>query len=253
MEFDYLRGNKALFAGANEAAMVVYELPDTGEVFFAESTTPGTRYWHADGSPGLRIGLIGTRLNKLVLMAERRPKAGEVARAAVRSAANPDRFNMIMTAAKRAEAPAAEPAPAAAIIPPEPIPPTSDTGFLALDQFDFADRKEPPQGEIAISISPRLKFSVRKALADEGDHIEVQLNPQTHQLRLRKVTEGGQRVRRGRAVGCAKLSHSLSFPDGKSFSMLLSPAEDGWLYGDIPEANRGRLSQIRRIDGESQC
>lgn len=232
MEFDYLRGNKSLFDRAPIEAMAVFENHINGDIFFAESTKPGTRYWLADGTPGARIGLIGSRYNALALVAERRRHIGPINQPA-----------LIPVYTKKPDPVAKKIAAAVIAAKPAPVP---DDGFTSVDQIEISDVNTP--AELAVLISPKSYFAVRKAVAEEGERVEIQLSTEKGQLRLRKVTDGGILIKKNRSAGCANLSNALSFPESKSVSIPLTLAEDGWLYGEIPFNNRARFDKVRKLE-----
>ena len=117
-DYDYLRGNKQLFDRAPEQAMVVFEDFLNGDIYFAETSQPGTKYWNADGSPGLRMGLIGKRYSALAVSAERRLRI--IPKDKPQVTAMPPRFDMIKNAAKKkplVPTPIAKPATAQELTP----------------------------------------------------------------------------------------------------------------------------------------
>lgn len=262
-EYDYLRGNKQLFDRAPAQAMVVFEDFINGDIYFAESTQPGTRYWHVDGSPGLRTGLIGKRYAALSVSAERRPRITPVAKPEGTKPV-PPRYDMIKGAANRKPL---TPTPIEAKQKPVDEPPrlpvetmtytkepevkklVVDDGFLGVSQFEISDRinNRVMSDTPALRVSPKSYYIVRQCIAEVGERVDLQINPKTAKLRIRKVADGGAEIKKHQAIGCAKLSHACSFPDDKSFVVNLRLADDGWYYGEIPEANRARLDKVQRV------
>ncbi len=264
MEYDYLRGAKSHFNGAPDQAMVVFENAQTGQIIFAEASTPGSKYWFSDGTPGPRIGLIGSKFHAFTLVAERRMHVGQPV-GGPRPPVDSRRFDHLKSPAKKAAEASATPADKPMMPVAESTTPASwsgvdkgmignhdleplnqEDGFLDMNGFELSDHKPPRPGEHVIRFSPKLFFSVRQCMADAGDSVELQFNPNTGVVRFRKVEQGGAQVKKARIVSCAKLSRALHYPDGKSFAVTLEARDDGWLYGVIPDVNRANFHKIQR-------
>lgn len=275
-QYEYLRGQPSLFAGAHPDAMVVYEHTETEAVYFAVSEEVGAKYWHADGSEGRSVGLIGLIRRQLNCCAVRRriraaaPAAGLASIAVTREPAKRRanlRFDMIKAKAERVATPVVEPETVKSepIPEPEPTPeceqmpePIAATPVAEFDDAEFLDL---PSYKIEghfnrVATIPRITvakcgiISLTKLICEPGDRLEIQISPVSALIRLRKTDDEskGLLVSKSRCVSTAKLAASLTYEDdAKSCPMELT-LRDGWYYGTIPEVNRGKLSKLKPVN-----
>ena len=98
-------------------------------------------------------------------------------------------------------------------------------GFVSI--FDLANRSDCA----VLTIYAKGTFMVNTAVASSGDRIDVQLDPKSGKIRVRKVEQGGAKQAGGQTFSCAGGARLFHFANGAKKVRIELIKVDGWWQG----------------------
>nr|DAM52200.1 MAG TPA: hypothetical protein [Caudoviricetes sp.] len=98
-------------------------------------------------------------------------------------------------------------------------------GFVSI--LDLANRS----GCAVLTIYAKGTFMVTTAVASSGDRIDVQLDPKSGKIRVRKVEQGGAKLAGGQTFSCAGGARLFHFANGAKKVRIELTKVDGWWQG----------------------
>jgi hypothetical protein len=98
-------------------------------------------------------------------------------------------------------------------------------GFVSI--FDLANRS----GCAVLTIYAKGTFMVTTAVASSGDRVDVQLDPSSGKVRVRKVEQGGVKLAGGQTFSCAGGARLFHFANGAKKVRIELTKVDGWWQG----------------------
>lgn len=98
-------------------------------------------------------------------------------------------------------------------------------GFVSI--FDLANRSDCA----VLTIYAKGTFMVNTAVASSGDLIDVQLDPSSGKVRVRKVEQGGVKLAGGQTFSCAGGARLFHFANGAKKVRIELTKVDGWWQG----------------------
>ena len=82
-----------------------------------------------------------------------------------------------------------------------------------------------------LTIYAKGTFMVTTAVASSGDRIDVQLDPKSGKIRVRKVEQGGAKLAGGQTFSCAGGARLFHFANGAKKVRIELTKVDGWWQG----------------------
>lgn len=98
-------------------------------------------------------------------------------------------------------------------------------GFVSI--FDLANRSDCA----VLTIYAKGTFMVNTAVASSGDRVDVQLDPKSGKIRVRKVEQGGVKLAGGQTFSCAGGARLFHFANGAKKVRIELTKVDGWWQG----------------------
>ncbi|WP_288078607.1 hypothetical protein [Pseudomonas sp.] len=98
-------------------------------------------------------------------------------------------------------------------------------GFVSI--LDLANRS----GCAVLTIYAKGTFMVTTAVASSGDRVDVQLDPKSGKIRVRKVEQGGAKLAGGQTFSCAGGARLFHFANGAKKVRIELTKVDGWWQG----------------------
>lgn len=98
-------------------------------------------------------------------------------------------------------------------------------GFVSI--FDLANRSDCA----VLTIYAKGTFMVNTAVASSGDRVDVQLDPKSGKIRVRKVEQGGVKLSGGQTFSCAGGARLFHFANGAKKVRIELTKVDGWWQG----------------------
>lgn len=264
MDYTYLTGRKDLFEGAPERAMCVLEHVDDDRIFYATAHELGAIYWNADGSDGLKTGLIALVKKTRVLATrvltgvdprkpqpvpsagkmERMKQAQNSARTAMRKpkiepevepeykAVDDGHGHGNMVAVRMRDlspsALAVEHLKAEQVKPT----PTATGGFVSL----FALAKLHAPTFLTVGRNNNLRFA--RTVAVEGDLVDLQADFDRSLVRL-VFTKEGRKVNKNSQMTSAQVCKLFAIPEGQPSVTIPLEMVDGYWQGSAEFVKAG--------------